>query len=233
MGTVWLTRVLEAVANCYGLSLQKSNECNDLLDEQAEVLICNHSQHPRDRFDNCVVSHLIRDPRDAVVSGYYYHLWTDEAWAHVPQPRFQHQSYQQYLQSLDRDAGLSAEIERFGEYVQTYGLMNWDYSNSRVLELKYEDLIRDESSNFKKLFSHYGFHRGAIKAATRLALQQSFQSVAQRPIGQAGEQSHLRSGKPGEWKSVLTAKHCQMIQQTWGKLLIRMGYESDENWLPF
>lgn len=29
-------------------------------------------------------SHFIRDPRDLVVSGYYYHLWTREAWCMDP-----------------------------------------------------------------------------------------------------------------------------------------------------
>ena len=29
---------------------------------------------------------MIRDPRDVIVSGYFYHQWTDEPWANEPRP---------------------------------------------------------------------------------------------------------------------------------------------------
>ena len=48
---------------------------------------------------------MIRDPRDCVVSGYFYHLWTNEAWAHQPQDLFNGLSYQQHLNRSARKMG--------------------------------------------------------------------------------------------------------------------------------
>ena len=226
MGTMWITRVLESVGNRFDLKVQKSNLIETVLNADADVLICNHSQHAPDSFGDFVGSHLIRDPRDAIVSGYFYHLWTDESWAREPQRRFAGLSYQQHLATLDQGAGIGAEIDRFAEYVHDYGLLTWDYHDPRMLELKYEDLIRNEGVVFKELFQHYGFTARAVGISMQLALQQSFKNVSQRQIGEKIARSHLRSGEPGEWKSVLTREHRRQIHDRLGELIERMGYES-------
>lgn len=217
---------MESVGQRFDLLVQKSNLIDTVLDDDADVLICNHSQHATDSLGDVVGSHLIRDPRDAIVSGYFYHLWTDESWAREPQSRFAGLSYQQHLKTLDQNAGLGAEIERFAEYVRDYGLLNWDYHDPRMLELKYEDLIRNERVVFKKMFQHYGFTPRAVSISIHLALQQSFKNVSQRQLGEQVARSHLRSGEPGEWKSVFTREHCRQIHDRLGELIERMGYES-------
>lgn len=75
-------------------------------------------------------SHFIRDPRDLVVSGYHYHLWTDEEWCNeapynwsylYDQPNFKYvqenpaeyphtESYREYLRSLDQERGMIVEL---------------------------------------------------------------------------------------------------------------------------
>ena len=57
-------------------------------------------------------SHLIRDPRDVVVSGYHYHRRTDETWVHEPSDRYGGLSYQAFLLGVDEHDGLMAEIDR-------------------------------------------------------------------------------------------------------------------------
>lgn len=239
MGTVWLTRVLEAVAQRWRLTVQKSNLTDEPIVAAAAILVCNHSQHLSTELDplrgNVVASHLIRDPRDAIVSGYFYHLWTNESWVHEPQTQFGGSSYQQHLKSIDQESGIAAEIERFGHYVHEYGLMEWNYHDPRVLELKYETLIADEQATFERLFRHYRFTSRAVTVATKLALQQSFSKATNRNLGQASPSSrpsHLRSGQPGEWKSVLSTEHCRQFKNTCGDLLIHMGYETNDDWSP-
>jgi len=78
--------------------------------------------------------HIIRDPRDIVVSAYFSHLHshpTDD-WPELIAKRAQ-------LQELSKDDGLLWEMEfRRREFEQLY---EWDYAQENVLELKMEDVI--------------------------------------------------------------------------------------------
>ena len=224
MGTVWLMRVLERVAEHFGLTLQKSNSRSDQLDLQTDILFLNHSHLPLDTLGQFVGSHMIRDPRDVIVSGYFYHLWTEESWVHAPDARYNGQSYQQHLQSLDQHAGLLAEIERYAKYISDWCMLDWNYSDERFFEIRYEALVADESAVFQQLFSHYGFHDQAISVCLELAATQSFERVTKRKAGKVLPNSHLRSGKPGQWREVLAEDHVSAIERSMKPLLVHLGY---------
>ena len=225
MGTVWLMRVLEQVARQWRLCLQKSNEHGDAVESETNILFANHSHLNLETLGSFVGSHMIRDPRDCVVSGYFYHLWTEEAWARQSQDRFDGLSYQQHLKSLDQEQGLAAEIRVFAGYARTYFLRDWNYADDRILEIKYEDLLADEQAVFTKLFQHYGFTERAVRQAVQLAEQCSFKKVTGRAVGQSQAQSHLRSGRPGEWKEILSESHLRLIDEQFGDLIVQMGYK--------
>ncbi|QEG25025.1 sulfotransferase domain-containing protein [Mariniblastus fucicola] len=224
MGTVWMMRVLEKVAAHWKLCLQKSNEHGDSLNAGTDILFANHSHLDLQQLGDFAGSHMIRDPRDCVVSGYFYHLWTEEAWARQPQPRFDGRSYQQHLQSLNQSDGLAEEIRQFCRYAKTYSLREWDYDDERIFEIKYEDLLADEQAVFTKLFEHYGFSERAVQKAIKLAEQCSFEKVSGRVVGQSDAKSHLRSGRPGQWKDVLSERHLELIEDSFGDLIRQMGY---------
>ena len=225
MGTVWLMRVLEKVADNWKLCMQKSNEHEDIVGSDTDIIFANHSHLDLDSFGDFIGSHMIRDPRDCVVSGYFYHLWTDEAWAHQPQQWYDGLSYQQHLKSLNQEDGLAAEISTFAGYAKTYRLRDWNYDDDRIFEIKYEELLADEQKTFTKLFQHYGFSETAVNKSVQLASQCSFKKVSGRQVGQSQAKSHLRSGRPGEWKEVLSENHLRLIEEQFGNLIEQMGYE--------
>lgn len=224
MGTVWMMRVLEKVASQWDLNLQKSNEHGETAGPDTHIIFANHSHLDLDQLGDFVGSHMIRDPRDCVVSGYFYHLWTDEAWALRPQERFDGLSYQEHLNQLNQHDGLMEEIKSFAVYVDTYKMREWDYRDSRILEIQYEDLLANEKTVFANLFSHYGFSDKAIRKAVGLAQQCSFKKVTGRSLGHSKRKSHLRSGRPGEWKDVLSEDHLRTISNSFGDLIEQMGY---------
>ena len=224
IGTVWFGKVMSRVARQFGLSFQRVALESDVPD--AEVVLYTHSR----LFDRAGLnafrgSHLIRDPRDVVVSAYHYHLWTDEKWVHVPSPEYGGMTYQQYLRSLDPETGIAEEIRRTTAS-QLSEMGAWSYAQPEFLELKYEDLIADEAAHFARLFRHYGFSDNAVEQSTDLAMEFSFQRMAGRSIGKVKEGSHLRSGKPGQWREVLTRDHLALLRELTGDLLERLGYES-------
>jgi hypothetical protein len=94
MGTVWITRVLESIAQVYGLSVQKIKLDTEPLLPGTDICIAMHSDLKLARIGDFVGSHMIRDPRDAIVSGYFYHLWTTEAWVLEPRAELDGRSFQ-------------------------------------------------------------------------------------------------------------------------------------------
>ncbi|KAL1530946.1 hypothetical protein AB1Y20_001837 [Prymnesium parvum] len=55
--------------------------------------------------------HAVRDPLEAVLSGYQYHLKTTERWARRVDKRYNGTSYREYLNSLPLREGLRAEVK--------------------------------------------------------------------------------------------------------------------------
>lgn len=224
-GTVWFHRVLSTVANEYGLRLFKGEQ--EDLPPGIDVFFQEQSKISRELLPPFRGSHLIRDPRDLVVSGYFYHLWTSEPWVHVPRPDFDGLTYQEYLRSLDQVRAIDAEIDRTINGLRPF-LLAWDFRDPRFLELRYEELIADPDRGFETLFTHYGFTREAVERGMSIARQFSIERMAAKKGGQG--KSHVRSGRPGEWRELFTDDHKRHFKEIGSDLLIKLGYEVDDSW---
>ena len=160
-----------------------------------------------------------------VVSGYYYHLRTDESWVHEPEDRYGGLSYQAFFRGVDEHDGLMAEIERCAR--STLAEMGaWAYGRPEILELRYEDAVRDEGETFTRLFRFYGFNDAAV--AKGISIVEQF---SRRHGPHAGDlDPHVRSGEPGEWRRSLKADHIARFKELTGDLVVRLGYEKDSDW---
>lgn len=229
VGTVWFKRILERLAKEYGLNLYSGPQSG--LPESAHVFLEEHSQVDPSQLRTFRGSHMVRDPRDIVISGYFYHLWTKEEWANIPQERYGNVSYQTYLNALPQSEGLIAEMNRFAlEYSDLRDMTCWDYDNPNFLELKYEETLNDEEETFRRLFSHYGFNAEAIEDGLRIADEISFKNYKKKIEKNKKQKSHLRSGKTGEWRDLFDESHKEHCKALMGDALIQLGYESDKDW---
>jgi hypothetical protein len=220
VGTVWFSRVFRAVAQAYGLSAFFGQQQD--LPRAAKLFLQDHSRIDRASLPAFRGSHLIRDPRDVVVSAYFYHCKTDESWVHRPQDKYGGRSYQEHLLSLNREDGLLAEIER-GARSDVRDMTNWDYHDDRFLELRYEDLIEDQELGFRQLFEHYGFRPAAVERCVDIALGFSLEK-------QRATSKHIRSGRPGEWQTHFGPSHREAFKRLTDDAALRIGYETDPNW---
>jgi len=103
IASVWFENVLSDVAGRYGLTFSstylpfiKRDPVFRLRQPAPEVGPptwigdVNLFMHSRNFSDELFAgrpirgTHIVRDPRDVAVSGYRYHLWTDEEWVHTP-----------------------------------------------------------------------------------------------------------------------------------------------------
>lgn len=232
IGTVWFIRMLRAVAAEFGLSFGIGSNYQKICDFEVSAdkdIFVDVGSHVRlDQLPPYRASHMIRDPRDTVVSGYFYHLWTNEAWANLPRAEYRGMSYREYLNSLSRKEGLLAEVETVRFWVPH--MVEWNYQNPDVFEIKYEDIMSDEPATLRRMFEHYGFKESAVERSCRIAEAYSFRSLKKLEKSGSGGKSHLRSGRLGEWRENFDEEHKALFKQLYPGAVVALGYECDDNW---
>ena len=93
--------------------------------------------------------HVVRDPRDLLVSAYFSHLHSHstEDWPELA-------AHRAALQSLSKEEGLFAEME-FSAWVFR-DMDAWDYEQPHVLELKMETLTAAPREGFQRVLEWLG-----------------------------------------------------------------------------
>ena len=187
--------------------------------------------------------HMIRDPRDVVVSNYFSHLHShpEKVGDQILEGMLQ---MRKRLRDMPKDDGMMFEIEKSG---RIFGHMSgWNYGDQRVLELKMEDVIRSPEDVLPRAFRFIGLvadegpgdeqrpealpcvstdqfldmllgHRFAVKSGGR-------------EPGEEDVHSHYRKGVAGDWKNHFTEKHKDYFKRTYPGLVVQLGYEEDDNW---
>jgi hypothetical protein len=202
--------------------------------------------------------HIIRDPRDIVVSAYFSHLYSHptKEWPALV-------NHRKKLQKASKEEGLHLEMEfRKGEFECLY---DWDYSQSNVLELKMEDMIRSPYETIVKAFSYLRIvddipsmkkrfififvsainrlktkglipirisqQKVPVDAILLYSYQNSFSRKSKgRKQGEENIKSHYRKGIAGDWKNHFTKEHIYYFKKNYNDLLIKLGYETTKNW---
>lgn len=198
--------------------------------------------------------HIIRDPRDICVSGYFSHLYS-----HGLDGFDRLQPHRKALQSCTKDEGLLMEFE-FSKLWLDH-MSSWDYSRTDIFEIKMEELFKSPIDQWTAILGFLGYkveERGGIDALTgrlnhvskklkinelfhkntisssyleSLVTKYSFNRLsAGRKKGEENQKSHYRKGEAGDWQNHFNAEHKQAFKEMYGDLLIRLGYEKDLNW---
>lgn len=175
----------------------------------------------------------LREPRDLIVSGYNYHLNTNESWVHDraydwsaigkedsaadllggPPERWRGKSYGEVLRSLEKEEGLILEILRVSPVLRSYRFAN----EPGRLRIDYEDILGAEVDAFLRLFDHYG-----LQPAYRPSVLKTVEQLSAK--NQQGKSSHIRNPTSGKWKGVLTDKHLDLLSQRFGAIFEKAGY---------
>ncbi|GAB4198217.1 MAG: hypothetical protein Tsb002_33030 [Wenzhouxiangellaceae bacterium] len=227
--TVYFERVMKQVANHLQLAYQYVDR-GAVLHDEVHLAMYPHGEIDLDALPDFHGTHLIRDPRDLLVSGYLYHLRTDEEWCAKPNPNHTSLpadvSYQQYLQDMDQEDGLLFEMNHVSGYVISQ-IVDWDYHNPRFLELRFEQVMDNEAEVFGQVFEWYGLHGQALEEAVEIALSRS---LTQLPKDDS-DAAHARQGSYiGHWRDYFTPTIKQQFKQKFGSALISLGYEQNQDW---
>ena len=165
---------------------------------------------------------IYRDPRDMLVSHVFYAT-------EMNHDHGMHRYYTEKLHTMaDRlDAAIRGitepgfELASVKDRYQAY--LGW-LDHPAVLALRFEDLVLDRPAALNRLLDHLAVHGFTPDLPRPAALTVLSEAVAPRRSGT------FRSGTPGAWREHFSPANKQAFLQTAGDLLIRLGYEKDNNW---
>jgi hypothetical protein len=207
--------------------------------------------------DNFLGFHVIRDPRDIIVSAYYSHRYShpNDFWPELD-------AHRKRLDCLDKGDGLFYIMEYLqsmkidGVVIRLFDHMEmWDYSRTNIKEIKFEQLILNpyfymmEIFNFlgllsdednplhekiiKSLFPFIRFGRREITLGNALKIIHDLDFLKMtkgRGKGDEDKKHHFRKGISGDWKNHFDENHIEYFKDNYNELLIKLGYESDDKW---
>ena len=163
---------------------------------------------------------IFRDPRDVVVSHVFY--VTDMEARHIHHgyyqslPDFNTRLHVSILGRPDTRIEFPNITERFTPY------LGW-LDQPLVMKIHFEDLINRHAATLNRIVDHF-LARIPLQAPRELILASLASSI------NPGRSPTFRSGKTGEWKKHFTLEHRKIFKDVAGDLLVRLGYEKNNDW---
>lgn len=167
---------------------------------------------------------MYRDPRDVIVSMYYYIL------RHNPwEPS--DSCYADYSKMTKVDAlshAMNVIAEDFPSWVRGWRNVAEVRPEIDCLVVRYEDLLRDAVTTFQSILAFYNVKIKQTQFDTLMLASNrtSGKSLLKLP----GEKTTKRKGIAGEWEKELNNEQKAILKDKMGDILIELGYEVDRKW---
>ena len=231
-GTVWMAEIFRALKRKYKLKLHSGKQAE--LPADADIFLQDHSRVDldalRSRGRPVRVLHVIRDPRDVIISGCFYHLKTTEKWANTPRQEFGGRNYRETISALPTDHDkLVFEMKHTGMHTIT-DMVNWNYKDPDVFEVKYEDLIGDvDYKFFRPMMQFLGFDGEQLDDVLKIVHEHSLFGGA-TPQSASKDPVHVRSGESRQWPKTFTPELKAAFKEIHPDALQKLGYETGSDW---
>jgi hypothetical protein len=233
-GTVWMDGVFKAIACHVGAQYVDFRAQYHQLDQALSkpFILLNYDSNFREyapilNRDDVRILHLVRDPRDVLISAMHYHKKSAESWLHEPIPGYDNITYQRRLKALPT---------KFDQYVfemehSTAGtlsdVLNWQYGRPNCFEARYEDLRRDtELTHWRRISAFLGFN----ETEQEICCRQFWQNSLFGGLSRLGNK-HVRSGEVAQWKREFTREVGQAFLERFPDALQSLGYEINNSWV--
>ncbi len=199
--------------------------------------------------------HVVRDPRDIVVSAYFSHLYTHGA----AEGSWWMEFRKKLAAAKDKEHGLMLELDFLHTFLNN--MRKWDYNNPNVFESRYEIITKDPFNEFVKIFTFLGIQTPTVGIEDLFALyfgqrkahrtgspmpyrerlpklllkrildRNSFENKSEgRQQGEENTHSHYRKGVSGDWQEHFSPAVKEEFKKRYNDLLVKLNYEQDENW---
>ena len=246
-GTVLFRSIFHPLCSCLGFSFSVVYGLATKDSFSSDITLLEHSQFKDDDLPTEYTGiHLSRDPRDILVSGYFYHKRCSEDWAHsvisdanseLSYPEIPyvlesrdvkiHQiyantlsgtSYQEKLNSMDYDDGLSFEYEHYTCWT-LQDLSKWR-ARPNVFECRMEVMYEDYDSWVQKICDFIDEGRLFRWMFLRFAAKQN---ILTKTDAQLGVNNHISSRQISKWRGVLSSNMCNRFYSDWSGMFDSSG----------
>lgn len=195
-----------------------------------KIISVNNNWIDKSKFNGTAkISRFVRDPRDLIISGYFYHKRGAEDWCNIKNPSTNDfdivngtipddmigdLSYSEYLNKISKEDGLIAEIKFRKKHFDS--MMLWDNDDSDIKVFKYEDILGNEVQIFKEISDFYNLDFFTKKAVNYYSNKLSFKKIKNT--------KHIRNPKPSQWKDHFTPNVTKYFNKNHPNLLEKLGY---------
>ncbi len=240
--TTWIGDILSQVCKIIGLEFVNVNNPSMFDHDLYSFVLKNNIdflayinadlKHVKE-LDNIKGFHVIRDPRDIIISAYFSHLNSHST---VGWPALL--AHRERLINTSKDQGIFLEME-FNRNVFE-NLYDWNYSQPNVLEIKMEDLIQETSNSFVKVFEFLELMEESTQKNRKKIPVRELQAVIfnnrfsikanGRNTGSEDVKSHYRIGIAGDWINHFNSEHKEYFKKNYHYLLLKLKYEENVDW---
>ena len=235
-GTVWMKQIIKALAvecNIPWIGIWSDAQVQNIPEAGPAFLVNWHGWFPSSVWDrdDIAVLHIIRDPRDILLSGCEYHHHAGkkgEEFLHTPRQDLGGRTYQQTIASIDglEDKLLFEMREKHSETLSEMRL--WPYDHPASMTLRYEDLMNDTTGDlFRSAMVHWGLAPHEQDIAVSIFLEKSLFAENKDRSLRAG---HVQSGETMRWRKELPYAVGKVYAREFGNDLIELGYEATLDW---
>jgi hypothetical protein len=249
--TVLMGNVLRRISDALNLRFCMVYGHCENINNQADVILFEHSLVSPKVLDREFVGvHVIRDPRDVVVSGYKYHKYTNEEWCtsipphnlpsiikypiidHVREhksERWKQQylqglkglSYQQNLNTLSEEEGLIFEMKHYAGWT-IKDMLNWNYEDSRILEFKMEDIMTSFEISFRQILESINMSNTQVQYCLKKIAVENINNMSDEQILQ---NKHIQGRSLSKWESTLVGQAKSYFDENYEMSLKKLGYD--------
>jgi len=236
-GTVWMKSIIQALSAAWNIpmiGIWSDLQLSKIPQTGRAFLVNWHGTFPQDLWDRADARfvHIIRDPRDVLISGCEYHHFAGpkgEGFLHSPRADLGGLTYQQAINRIeDVEGKLLFEMrEKHAETLRE--MMNWPYDHPHSVTVTYEDLMADHHGvTFRKAIAHWGLSAAEQDHAAQVFWDNSlFGGLAHDDA----RSDHVQTGTTQKWRDDLPYLVGQVYAKEFGQDLIALGYEKNMDWV--
>jgi hypothetical protein len=193
--------------------------------------------------------HIVRDPRDILVSGYLYHKRTIEPWCtnknhrigkEIEYPQIPYSqlhrsfewkrkyldslggmSYQDVLNNCNATEGLLFELAHYCAWTLE-DIRESQIDDAKILEVRFEDLMDDFENWMQKVFEHCKLTGEERKFAELESSKENLKKMSDRDLR---KNTHIASKRTSKWKEYFDEGLKEKFENLYGDIIRRYGYE--------
>jgi len=224
--STWLLTVTNEICNYINVPFSQYHEWLNMTNRRSTnfVVDINADWEHRLEIGRLRGFHVIRDPRDIVVSAYFSHKYSHPSGEWLDKQR-------NLLQTVELDDGIRASIDFRRNQFQR--MLAWNYDDADIYETRYEMLIERPIDIMKDIYMFLGLFPEPLneKMLETVLDKYRFDKISGgRTRGEEDTHHHYRKGIAGDWRNHFNDANKEYFKELFNDLLIHLGYEKDENW---